>query len=199
MASLKPPVINVSVLFTQLDEGIQKATRPIATKLAEDKFEDSKEEFLTAFLDNPISKELEDSKNNTPSEIIQYGSLFGFIGFPEGSDPIGELYKYLNENITFNKNGTYDRQNKSYSFNVSIPTKEEIAAETHMPWNTARSWVFAIEQGISGLNNYLYIQKYGRSKEGIQIKGKKSGTQFIAQKYMSDLLKFLNTVLKGPL
>jgi len=189
------PQINFVVLNDILQAPIEKACGQRATAIAKEKFERVKEDFLEAFILHPVSQEIAAGEDLPTSDIVGSGNLFGFIGFEEGSHPIEDLYAYLKDNIEMADIGTYDRTSKIYNFYVQIPSKEDIKTQTPMPWGTARSWAFAIESGISGLNQYLFRQGYGRSGGGFEAKVQVRTATYQPQKYMSDLLNFLEKSL----
>jgi hypothetical protein len=200
--------INYRQLKLEIDKGIERNFRQKAIEVAEHKFEEAKDEFLEKFLEHPISEELKGGIDEQSSMLGVPGSLFAFIGFDAGTNPIGELYDFLSEYIKINKTPTYNKSKSTFEFKIRIPSKETIADRTPMPWGTHRSWVFAIETGISGLNQYLSTQKYeetfgrspatplGRSEGGIQIKVPVNGGGFKPRRYMSNLLGFLEKALK---
>lgn len=189
--------INLKALNIAIERPVQRACRQIATRLANEKFDKAKEDFLNAFLNDPTSQQIMNGSggglNKVKGNDIE-GTLFGFIGFHYDTDPIGELYKYLNDNIKMAPVGKYDGKTRTYHFAVYIPTREDIEAQTPMPWSTSKSWVYSIESGISGLNRYLFVNR-GRSLQGVQVKGNlksaKKGTAYKPRKYMSSLLNFL--------
>lgn len=193
---MAPPKIDIKALFLAIDRPIENESRKVATQIAQTKFTEAKKSFLDSFINDAVSQELLEGSSKTSSEIIQRGNLFGFIGFEEGSDPIGSLYKFLDENITFDKAAVYNRSTKTYNFRIGIPTKNEIKEVTPMPFGTARSWAFAIESGISGLNHYFFKAKAGRSGAGLQLKTKDNHIgQYRPRRYMSYLLNFLEKSL----
>lgn len=191
-------IINFKALEEILEEPIRKAALPIAMELAESRFDTAKSTFLKDFLSHPVSQELELGPKHEGGSL-PVGNLFGFIGFNEGEDPVGDLYKFLDEEIYLNKTATYDKAGRKFIFRVSIPSKDSIAEETPMPWGTARSWVFGIEAGIQGLNHYIFSQNrdLGRSTGGIQVKGATTLAPggYKAQRYLSDLLNTLRATL----
>jgi hypothetical protein len=218
-----PAKINYRALQLAIDRPLERACRQAAIELANERFEEAKETLLERFLSDPISQEIEEGAKTEGGILPVVGNLFSFIGFEDGTQPIQDLYNFLNDNITLQKNPTYDRVKKQYLFNVYQPSKEEIKAETPMPWGTARSWVFAIESGISGLNQYLSSQRQlelrqasyakrkfhkagteppeekdlGRSTGGIQVKGIISQGGFTPHKYLSDMLNNFIRNVKG--
>ncbi len=201
--------INHNILKLEINKAIEKNFRQNAVELAQNRFEEAKEAFLDKFLDDDVTKEIEGGIDEQSSILGVPGSLFAFIGFKAGDQPIKVLYDFLVNNIKMNKTPTYNKAKSAFEFTVKIPDKESIANITPMPWGTARSWVFAIETGISGLNQYLSAQRYeenfgevsktplGRSEGGIEIQVPLAAGGYVPRKYMSSLLNFLDSALRG--
>lgn len=177
---------NKNAILLEIQKPMVTAYRQAAIKQALEIVEEVKGAFLERFIDDEVSQEI----RKEPEEgTVGLGNLFGFIGFEEGSDPVGDLYEFLEANIYLNDSPTFNKS--SYIFKVIIPDKNEIEQATPMPWGTSKSWAFAIETGISGLNNYLYEKGKGRSKEGLQVKKKVFSGSYTARPYLTPLLKFL--------
>ena len=80
-------------------------------------------------------------------------------------------------------------QKSSRTYKVSIPSKDEIYNATPLRWAPGRSWVKAIEFGISGMGNYMEVNSpQSRSGEGIQSKTSNSGGRFRNTSYISSIL-----------
>ena len=74
------------------------------------------------------------------------------------------------------------------SFNVFLPTAEEIFAITPLPWATGRSWAQGIERGLSGLG-YLLRKEGGRSGAAVQSRvNKVRGGRFQNRPYISSFI-----------
>lgn len=148
---------------------------------------------LREFLEHEITREISMGPDapNISGTLSGYGNLFSFIGFESGDDPIGPIVDYLSDSI---KIRAIIETGKKFNviFRISLPSKEEIEQISELPW-ADRSWVFAMEQGLSGLGQYLH-DTYGfessRSETGIQIRGniEDRGT-FKNQAYMSEMLR----------
>ena len=87
---------------------------------------------------------------------------------------------------------------------IFLPSKQEIFAETPMPWATGRSWAEGIEKGISGFGQYLNTESISsRSGEGVQAntqirKGKFKNTQYISallNKYVKKFQEINKTIV----
>src|SRR6478736_2753604 len=82
-----------------LDE-VEKRIFPKQLALAKIMFERKKREIVNLIQTHPISQEL---KNHTaPSRILgTRGSLFGFVGFKEGFDPVAEIIRITEQKMTY--------------------------------------------------------------------------------------------------
>ena len=84
------------------------------------------------------------------------------------------------------------------NFLVELPSKEEIAKKSPMPWQNGRSWTTGIEQGISGLNSYLNKESFtSRSGYGLQTKKAVRSGSFSNTKYLSMILKGLEKNIRS--
>lgn len=183
--------INYQALKLAIDKPVERAFRQAAVRIANERFDDAKEVFLEEFLTHPVSQEIEEGPRADGGVLPTRGNLFGFIGFNEGETPVEDLYHFLEDHIYITKIPTYDKVRQRYNFNVYAPSKEAIKDVTPMPWGTAKSWVYAIEGGLAGLNHYLFSEKrnLGRSTGGIQVKGELNDAGgFKNRKYLTDLM-----------
>jgi hypothetical protein len=167
---------------SQLPREIGKQVEAMVTK----QFQIVKLEMLKSFDSHPVTVEIENGSNstNTSRTLGGYGNLFSFIGFIEGSDPLGPVRQRLKSTTirkTSQKNGVFD-------FITNEPSREELFSMTKISsfrteFEGGRSWLDGIETGLSGLGFYLYNQKKNfdssRSGNAIQIRGgKKSEKAF---------------------
>lgn len=191
--------INFNVIREQLQRPLEENLREKAIRVAETHFHDAKQEFLDSFANDPVSLEIRQGPGLAESPTMGIaGNLFGFLGFQEGTTPIQDLYQFLDRSIKLNHRPTYNRATQTYSFQVTTPSKEDIEQVTPMEWGTGRSWVFAIESGISGINHYLFtrLAETSRSTAGIQVKATLNAGGFTARSYLSPLLNFLKKSLE---
>lgn len=135
----------------------------IAYDLANTKFENDKNNLLEAVKEHPVSEELNDGEraDNTTETLDTKGNLFSFIGFDKGTHPVQEVLDILDHFITIRKKrpkADYQKDIINYDFFVYLPTKEDIYNNTPMPRGTAKSFVWAIENGIPGVDYYLYSE-----------------------------------------
>jgi hypothetical protein len=182
--------INTKLIQKQILESrsVQRMVRNIVQK----EVEKEKALFSSEFESHPVTQELEGGENasNISGTLGGYGNLFSFLGFNNGSNPttpVKLLIQKINLGSSTKSNG------KTFQFKVIIPSKEEFAAISRLPWESGRSWLLDIERGISGLGAYLYGRfNSSRSGSGIQSKYNYSGRRFRNIKYFSDIYgKFL--------
>ncbi len=168
--------------------------------IVHEKFVEKKSKLINDFENHPVSKEIkngETASNSSGTLIGGNGNLFSFLGFFQGTDPVGEVSNYLEKNVKMMKrpeisikgNATY------YEFEIRYPDKEELKSVSPMEWETGRSWLFGIEKGVSGLSHYLYHKYYpphvSNSTTAIQSKYrviKKEGVTFKRTSYISLML-----------
>jgi hypothetical protein len=143
--------------------------------------------FRADFESHPVTQELEGGENasNNSGTLGGYGNLFSFLGFNRGSNPTSPV-KSLIQSIRIDRN--VQTSIKGFKIKVNIPSKEEFAAITPMPWEGGRSWLLDMERGISGLGAYLYGRfNSSRSGGGIQSKYRYSNRVFRPVKYFSQM------------
>ncbi len=157
------------------------------------KFKAVKAETLEEFDDHPITKELKQGPSaENISRTLPDGNLFSFLGFDAETDPTQPVRAKLEESLSLTKNHTVTRKGNLYTFLFVIkePTLKELEDVSPMPSWTTGSWVRKIEQGISGLQHYIFgIFNRSRSGTGLQIKGKVRGGKFKPTKYLSEILR----------
>lgn len=136
---------------------------------------------------HPISVEL--SSHTSPSSFLKgtNGSLFGFIGFQANSNPVEDLMDFLEDNIKFLPATTMSLQGVT-SFGATIPSMSDFKFLFPLFWEPDRSWVYSIEDGISGLGYYIN-NKYGRSKEGIQVQSVVNKSEFVPVPFLTPIFK----------
>ena len=184
MALLPPDVQNA------LKRQVPKALRRDLEKEAKRKFKRIKAEMIKEFLSHPVTQEILEGPNapNISGTLGGATNLFAFIGFDAGEQPITPILERLQtSNIIYNKE--YKEKGIGVSFNVFLPTAEDIFAITPLPWATGRSWAEGIERGISGLG-YLVKKSGGRSGAAVQSRvNKVRGGGFQNTPYISSFIK----------
>lgn len=178
-----------------------RAFRQAALAKANNLFATTKEEFLESFDDNSITEEIKDGPEATSSFLPgDYGNLFSFLGFPAGSEPTDDLREFLDANIRLIKEPVTGE--RTYTFRVRLPSKEDLASATPMPWGTSRSWLYAIEKGIPGFNKYFFDlsrefdEEVSRSGPAVQFKKPLRSGSFAGRGYITPLLAAFRRNLK---
>jgi len=156
-----------------------------------DKFKKIKQEMIKEFLSDPVTMEIMagHSSTNISGTLGGISNLFAFIGFDQGDEPIAPILNSLESvDLIYNKEIKKTTQ-IGVSFNVFLPTAEEIFAITPLPWATGRSWAQGIERGLSGLG-YLLRKEGGRSGAAVQSRvNKVRGGRFQNRPYISRFIK----------
>jgi|TARA_B100000902_G_scaffold384920_1_gene425631 hypothetical protein len=167
-----------------------KQLRKDAEKIIRDKFKKIKQEMIKEFLSDPVTMEIMSgpSSTNISGTLGGVSNLFAFIGFDQGDQPIAPILNSL-ENVNFIYNKELKKGNQiGVSFNVFLPTAEEIFSITPLPWATGRSWAQGIERGLSGLG-YLLRKEGGRSGAAVQSRvNKVRGGRFQNRPYISSFI-----------
>jgi hypothetical protein len=182
--------INKRLIKKQILESrsVQRMVRNIVQK----EVEKEKALFRSEFESHPVTQELEGGENasNLSGTLGGYGNLFSFLGFNNGSNPTSPVKSLIQK---INLRNFVKNTGKTFQFKVNIPSKEEFAAISRLPWEGGRSWLLDIERGISGLGAYLYGRfASSRSSTGIQSKYNYSNRRFRNVKYFSNMYsKFL--------
>lgn len=136
------------------------------------KFNQAKQLLLREVREHPICEELSTRPNNSRFLGGAAGTLYGFLGFEDGQEPVEDLLDFLAANILFQINRP--TAIGVFPTTVLIPSLEDIESEGSLsiPWDS-RPWPIAVEEGISGLPHYLFLEEKGRSLEGIQAKDRR--------------------------
>lgn len=164
-----------------------RTVKKMVRDIVEKEVEKEKILFRADFESHPVTQELEGGENasNSSGTLGGYGNLFSFLGFNRGANPTSPV-KSLIQSIRVDRN--IQAGTNGFKVRVNIPSKEEFAAVTPMPWEGGRSWLLDMERGISGLGAYLYGRfDASRSGSGIQSKSKYSNRTFRAVKYFSQM------------
>jgi len=167
-----------------------KALRRDLEKEAKRNFKRIKAEMIKEFLSHPVTQEIMEgpSAPNISGTLGGVSNLFAFIGFDAGNQPVAPILERLEAvDIIYNKE--YKEKGIGVSFNVFLPTAEDIFAITPLPWAIGRSWAEGIERGISGLG-YLLQKSGGRSGAAVQSRvNKVRGGGFQNTPYISSFIK----------
>ncbi len=185
----KKAQINMRGLQKELDRKGKRVLTRLVKQKAQKAVEQSTIELIERFLNDPITKEIQggpDAKNISDT-LGGVGNLFSYIGFEEGSDPISPIRRYLANSLKIESISSKDL---IFKITFSVPDMDEIKGLSPVPWAPGRSWVKAMESGLSGLGNYLVKESpVSRSGSAIQVKTKIRSGAFKNTKYMSAILK----------
>jgi hypothetical protein len=187
MATINGKVLNVALVKAL------KGKRNIAYNAAYDKFKSIKRVFFEKFEEHKVTQEIRQRGTNISETLGGRGNLWGFIGFWEGSDPIGDLKSGLDEAIRLRKYGevTDKGGELAFEFEVTIPLLSDLKDSAEMPFEGGKSWVHGIENGISGLSHFIYWKNSAnsRSQAGFQADNKLRSLSFKPIGYLTPLLK----------
>ncbi len=176
--------------------------KKLATQIAEIK----KQEFLEEFDNHEVSQEIKAGPNPNYGVGDANGNLFSFLGFLAGSNPVGDLRKYLYKSVRLGPSYAYNKGRRTYTFSILFPTIDEIKNVTDLGnytddgWGEGRSWAISVERGIPGLSHYKYstdedvLGGNSRSGTGLQRRNKLRDAQYKPRKYITELLKILYSV-----
>jgi len=168
-----------------------------ADKIIKEKVKNASDIFIKEFEDHPISREIDGGENasNISGTLSGRGNLFSFIGFNKGDSPIKNLKVFIERQFNFKKTR---KDKKSITYQISYPNLEKIKSQTPMPWEGGRSWVYGVENGISGLSQYLYKKfiSASRSSTGIQSKKNAKAFNYKPAKYLTEIINNFKRNLK---
>lgn len=201
--------LNKRALQIAFTKGVEKTVATKGRELAQLDFETKKEQFLEAFDDHPVTKELEGgptAMSSIPAIAEAEGNLFSFLGFYKGEKPAAELRAYLDKNIVLRRGRTEIKGNRvTYTANVAFPTVEEVdaamAKKVPLDW-VSRAFTQLISKGIPGLPRFLFREnprfpspEPSRSSTAVQTKGKPlRGGSFGGVPYIGELLGTLKAL-----
>jgi hypothetical protein len=165
----------------------------------ERKFKMAKAALVAEFDAHPVTKELSGGPNasNLSRTLPQgYGNLFSFIGFPISHDPISPVKNLLLATRKLKKfKNSISKNTITSNFTVTLPSRAAISSVSSMPWESGKSWVYAVESGISGFGYYMF-KNYapGRSKKGLQTDSqvRKGSFRALQGGYMTRILNNFN-------
>lgn len=166
-----------------------------ADKTINQEFEKIKSEMLAEFDNHPVTIEIDGgiTAQNTSRTLNNITNLYSFIGFEQGDKPT-EIVRNIIKQSSYKK---IIGNNSIINYIFNIPTAQQIFLATPLPWETGRSWVKGIEEGISGLGYYVRITKNSRSGLGIQSQDQqRKGVRFKNTQYISALIKKYDKKIK---
>ena len=170
----------------KLNKRLRKEINAKASKAVKN----AKNLMLREFDAHPVTKEINGGPHatNVSGTLGGKGNLFSFIGFSNGDRPTREVRELLQNSTKLIGIRKTMKGDLGFQIVIDLPNKEEIKRASPLPWAAARSWVVGIEQGLSGLGQYLVKPGAGRSGGGIEIKGTLRSGKFKNTKYVSAIL-----------
>ena len=189
-------MVDRSGAFDAFEKHVKRRVRPHLQELARDVFQEAKDIMIQEVLSHPVSVELSQRTGNSKFLSGARGSLYGFLGFNDGYDPISHLVNYLRQKVKF-KPGVITGRKGDIRLNtiIEVPSNEDFNKDGRfrLPWESGKSWPIAVETGVSGLPYYLNynVEGVSRSGGGIQIKSRRKGrfTEFAGTSYLTPIFK----------
>jgi len=158
-----------------------------------EKVNEVKADLLHDFNTHPATREIEAGPELESSDVLpnSYGNLYSYLGFEDGRNPTMPVREKL-EAISVQSRP--EIRGETINFKVNIPTEEELEEISFMNWEAGKSWLSAVERGLSGFSSYLFTlsRNVGRSGAGIQTgnnMGRSGGKYFVGTPYLFDMLK----------
>jgi len=168
-------ILNLPELKAQIQQGVRN------------QFENLKKELLQNFDEHPVTQEVGNpSSENVSNTLGGYGNLYGFLGIPEGSNPVGAVRDVLERQVKMKGRITINKRLGVVTFSFTVPDLKDFSSAASLEWDT-KNWVEGMERGLSGFQYFMNVKK-GRSGQGIQVRAGIRGGQFKNRKYMSQLL-----------
>jgi hypothetical protein len=168
--------------------------------VAQKKLNLAKAKLIDDFVSHPVSQEIKGgaSAGNVSGTLGGYGNLFSFIGFESGNSPVDKWIRFLESKIKINESRSSkysDNDTVGFRFEVDGVSDGDFTSVSPMPWEPGRSWIKAIEQGISGFSFYI-SKKLGRSGGGVQSNHRVRSGQYSRTKYWTSIWKKFLTNLE---
>lgn len=193
--------INHKALAAEIAQKGYKIFKPLVVERVERILRRRQKELMVNFESSPITIELESGpqSSNTSGALGGVGNLYTFLGFDRGSDPISPLRNLLAQSI-YIVSIRKKRNELALRLVFHLPTEEEIAAVTGLPWAEGDSWTAALERGISNLGQTLFKSGAGKSGGAIQADGEvRSVSSSIPVDYLTRMLNELQAGVEKSL
>lgn len=208
--------LNQRALMAEISASEPVLKRVMDEVIEEAFFKPAIEQMKQEFESNPVTREIAgglDSSNisNTlEGDFVQGGkgisnpNLWGFIGFDaEQSSPaevLAPIRIRLDPRHPEGPKFIYRGRDKNfirYKYEIKAPNEEAIFNETNLPWAAGISWARRIEQGISGMGQFLNVtdRPSSRSGGGIQVEAQLRSGRYKPTPYLSRIFNnFLRRV-----
>jgi hypothetical protein len=182
--------VHKTILLDQVLKGnaLSNVIKPVAQRLAKQKFKQSQMRALSVFEAHPVTLEIKgggEAPNLSGTlhfpEAAKKGNLYSYIGFPEiAAANLGGLRTLI---ATWGK--VHWRTPKKvkagkgqiiFRFRAQVPTLAAFYQITPMPWpEGGQSWAQKVETGFSNLHFYKYKRGIPGSRSGYAIQTEKWG------------------------
>jgi len=171
----------------------------IINDYASRKFQKAKLALIQDVATHPVSIEINggiDAANISHTLSGRKGNLFSFLGFRAGTKPVDDLLFLINQTVKFipaTKISVFGLSEVNFTY----PSRGDFL-QLPLPWEPGRSWVTAIEDGVSNLSYYIFKEsESSRSGRGIQIDNVVRPIGFSLTPYMSPILEKFKLALNG--
>lgn len=198
--------INQKALMAELSASEPVLKRVMDEVVEEAFFKPAVEQMKQEFEANAVTREIAgglDSNNisNTlEGDFVKGGknisnpNLWGFIGFDSAQSSPDEVLAPIRmrldprhpEGPKFIYRGR-DKGLIRYRYEIRAPNEDAIFGDTSLPWATGISWARRVEQGISGMGQFLNVtdRPSSRSGGGIQIEAQLRSGRYKPTPYLS--------------
>jgi len=192
--------INYSDIHASVAETrkVRQEFKEIAASIIGGQVDEAKDRLIDEVNSHAVTQELIDGEKEG-SSLVGGGTLFSYVGFPEGSKPHEQIIPFLRQSIAIRRDEIRKVPNKlEWSIPIQIPDLQDFdtAGVAEIPW-MGRSFISQIEDGIPGMGHYLYFRKRlntekSISKHGLQskyyVKEPIKSVESVKSRYMSDIL-----------
>ena len=167
---------------------ITKKLKEEAERMARTQVRKANQELISNFLRHRISIELMNGPDGPGS--LPDGNLFSFLGFYDGDNPVAEVASALANSIKI-ESIRANRQTMTVRITLKLPSIEDFDGNAQLPWIN-KSWLRAVEDGISGLGRYLYEEEgfeASRSGTGVQAQKTVRGGSWGGKPYLTQIVE----------
>ena len=179
---------------------VRRRIRPRLIDRARIRFDAAKQFLLQQIIEHPISKELENLDN--PSKFLNggKGTLYGFFGFPAGTQPVKELINLVNEVITFQVGNRW--RTNILPVYIQFLNESDLSELTKLPWAPNIPWPAIVEtftlSPLVGSFLEARTEDLGRSRLGIQADRQIRQASFRNTQYLTPIFeRFRKELVKG--
>ena len=141
----------------------------------------AKNEMLKEFHNHPVTVEIEGgvtavNLSNTLGGLAGGGNLFTYLGFDTGSNPTLAVKTYLKESVRIGAVRTRVSPGRNGRIEavctLFYPDMRLLKKVSKLPWESGKSWIEGMENGISGFGYYMH-RKFEESRSGMGLQTRK--------------------------